>query len=350
MAFEKVEYKFPDEEENKKIEVESSSAVEIDISGKATKDEYAKAKDKVEDTADNNTSEVDIEVVDDTPKADRGRKASEPPAEVTEAELEEYSDKVKNRIKHFSKGYHDERREKEKALREAQELEKLTKQLVEENKKLKSTTVKNQTTMLEQAKKSAEKELESAKAAYKVAYEAGEADAVVEAQENITAAKIKSDRLNNFKLPTLQEDETPVETKGETTTTPAPVVDARATEWAKSNTWFGTDDEMTSYVLGLHSKLIKTHGEAYPQTNADEYYETINSRMRKLFPENFEDNETEVETETEKPKLNNVVAPATRSTAPKKVRLTQTQVTLANRLGVPLELYAKKVAEEMRKK
>jgi hypothetical protein len=348
MAFEKVEYKFPDEEENKKIEVESSSAVEIDISGKATKDEYAKTKDKVEDTADNNASEVDIEVVDDTPKADRGRKASEPPAEVTESELEEYSDKVKNRIKHFSKGYHDERREKEKAIREAQELEKLTKQLVEENKQLKSTTVKNQTAMLDQAKKSAEKELESAKAAYKVAYEAGEADAVVEAQESITAAKIKSDRLNNFKLPTLQEDETPVETKGETTTTPAPVVDKRANEWAKANTWFGTDDEMTSYVLGLHSKLVKTNGQEYTQTN--EYYETIDSRMRKVFPENFEDTETEVETETEKPKLNNVVAPATRSTAPKKVRLTQTQVTLANRLGVPLELYAKKVAEEMRKK
>jgi len=346
MAFEKVEYKFPGEEENKNIEVESSSAVEIDISGKATKDEYAKTKDKAADTADSNPSEVDIEVVDDTPKADRGRKASEPPAEVTEAELEEYSDKVKNRIKHFSKGYHDERREKEKALREAQELEKLTKQLVEENKQLKNTTVKNQTAMLDQAKKSADIELERAKAAYKVAYEAGEADAVVEAQESITAAKIKSDKLNNFKLPTLQENETPVETKGETTTTPAPVVDARATEWAKSNTWFGTDDEMTSYVLGLHSKLVKTHGEAYPQTNADEYYETIDSRMRKLFPENFEDSEIE----TEKPKLNNVVAPATRSTAPKKVRLTQTQVTLANRLGVPLELYAKKVAEEMGKK
>jgi len=346
MAFEKVEYKFPDEQEEKKIEVEPSGAIEIDISGKATKDEYAKPKDKAADTADNDASELDIEVVDDTPKADRGRKASEPPSDVTDDELEEYSDKVKNRIKHFSKGYHDERRAKETALREAQELEKLTKQLVEENKQLKNTTVKNQTAMLDQAKKSAEIELEKAKAAYKVAYEAGESDAVVDAQESITAAKIKADRLNNFKLPTLQEDDTPVETKVETTTTPAPVVDARATEWAKSNTWFGTDDEMTSYVLGLHNKLVKTHGEAYPQANADEYYETIDARMRTLFPDNFED----IETETEKPKLNNVVAPATRSTAPKKVRLTQTQVTLAKRLGVPLELYAKKVAEEMRKK
>ena len=344
MAFEKVEYQFPDETETKNIEVEPSGAVEIDISGKATKDEYAKTKSKTADAADNNAGELDIEVVDDTPKADRGRKPSEAPSDVTDEELEEYSDKVKNRIKHFSKGYHDERRAKETALREAQELEKLTRQLVEENKKLKTTTVKNQTAMLEQAKKSAESDLEKAKAAYKVAYESGEADAVVEANESITAAKIKSDRLNNFKLPTLQENETPVETKVETTA-PAAVADPRATEWANANTWFGTDDEMTSYVLGLHNKLVKTNGQEYAQTN--EYYETIDSRMRTIFPENFEG----IETETEKPKLNNVVAPATRSTAPKKVRLTQTQVTLAKRLGVPLELYAKKVAEEiMRKK
>ena len=343
MAFEKVEYKFPDEEEEKKVEVESSSAVEIDISGKATKDEYAKTKVKVKVSKDNDANDLDIEVVDDTPKADRGRKASDPPSDVTDEELEEYSDKVKNRIKHFSKGYHDERRAKETALRERQELEKLAQQLVDENKQLKSNTVKNQTAMLDQAKKSAEIELEKAKAAYKVAYESGEADAVVEANESITAAKIKADKLNNFKLPALQEDETPVETKVETTA-PAAVADPRATEWAKTNTWFGTDDEMTSYVLGLHSKLVKSGMDP----KSDEYYENIDSRMRTIFPENFEDIETE--TETEKPKLSNVVAPATRSTAPKKVRLTQTQVTLANRLGVPLELYAKKVAEEMGKK
>ena len=341
MAFEKVEYKFPDEVESKNIEIESSSAVEIDISGKATKDEYAKDKYANKVSNNNDADEYDIEVVDDTPKADRGRKASEPPAEITDEELEEYSDKVKNRIKHFSKGYHDERRAKETALRERQELEKLTRQLVEENNNLKTTTTKNQTVMLDQAKKAAERELQEAKAAYKVAYESGEADAVVEANESITTAKIKADRLNNFKLPTLQIKETPVQTR-ETATTPAPVVDAKATDWAKTNTWFGTDDEMTSYVLGLHSKLVKSGVD--PQS--DEYYETIDSRMRTVFSENFEGAE-----ETEKPRRqSNVVAPATRSTSPKKVRLTQTQVTLAKRLGVPLELYAKKVAEEMRKK
>jgi hypothetical protein len=341
MAFEKVEYKFPDEVESKNIEIESSSAVEIDISGKATKDEYSKNKNSTAYTKDNDADEYDIEVVDDTPKADRGRKASEPPAEITDEELEEYSDKVKNRIKHFSKGYHDERRAKETALRERQELEKLTRQLVEENNNLKTTTTKNQTVMLDQAKKAAERELQQAKVAYKAAYESGEADAVVEANESITTAKIKVDRLNNFKLPTLQATEIPIQIK-ETATTPAPVVDAKATDWAKTNTWFGTDDEMTSYVLGLHSKLVKSGVD--PQS--DEYYETIDSRMRTVFSENFEDAE-----ETEKPRRqSNVVAPATRSTSPKKVRLTQTQVTLAKRLGVPLELYAKKVAEEMRKK
>jgi hypothetical protein len=192
--------------------------------------------------------------------------------------------------------------------------------------------------MLEQAKRSATGELEQAKAKYKVAYESGDAEAVVEAQESLTSAKIKADRLNNFKLPALQEEETPVNLSTET----APPVDTRANEWAAANSWFGSDDEMTALAMGLHSKLQKD-GIAI---GSDEYYERIDSRMRQVFPDSFEDAEVEVE----KPKRQaNVVAPATRSAAPKKITLTQTQVSIAKRLGVPLELYAQKVAEEMRK-
>ena len=99
---------------------------------------------------------------------------------------------------------------------------------------------------------------------------------------------------------------------------------------------------MTSYVLGLHNKLAKQGMDL----QSDEYYETINARMRKVFPEEFEDTEEEKVT----PKRQaNVVAPATRSTSPKKIVLTQTQVNLAKRLGVSLEDYAKQVAIEMRK-
>ena len=342
MAFQPVEYEFPDPEKAEKdsfeIELEPSSAEPMQKPDKAKKEEPVETL-KADD--------LEVEVVDDTPKADRGRKPSEPPEDVTEEELQDYSEKVRRRIQHFSKGYHDERRAKEQALRERQELERLAQQLVEENKQLKGSVTKNQTVLIEQARRSAAAELEMAKRAYRQAYESGEADAVLDAQDKLTNARLKLERVNNIKLPALQEKEVPVETQQQQQVynAPAPQVDTKAQEWQQANPWFGTDDEMTSFALGLHSKLVKSGVD--PQS--DEYYETINSRMRSIFPDNFEDTSLE-EVEEEKPKRRaNVVAPATRSTAPKKVRLTQTQVAIAKRLGVPLELYAKKVAEEMRK-
>ena len=328
MAFQKVEFEFEDEDDNK-MAIEESSAVEIDISGKKTAEDFA--ADSIDD--DDDDSAVEVEVVDDTPKADQGRKASEPPTDVTDEELEDYSDKVRKRIQHFSKGYHDERRAKEEALRASQELERVTQTLIAENKTLKGNVSKNQTALLEQAKKNAANETEGAKRAYKEAYESGDSDAVLAAQESLTTAKIKSDRLANFKLPALQEAETPVEQIA-----PAVQVDDRAADWQKTNSWFGDDDEMTSLALGLHNKLVKQG--VSPQS--DEYYETIDSRMRQVFPDNFEDAEP-------KKRKTQVVAPATRSTAPKKVTLTRTQVQLAKRLGLTPEQYAKQVAIDMRK-
>jgi hypothetical protein len=278
--------------------------------------------------------------VDDTPKKDRGKKPSAPPDELTDDELESYSEKVKKRLQHFSKGYHDQRRAAEQAAREKAELEAMAARLVEENKKLKGTVGQNQQAMLEQAKKMAERELEEAKTKFKAAYDAGESDAVVAAQEALTNAKLKADRVNNIKLPALQSDETEVQTQ-----TSAPAVDDRAVQWQKANTWFGPDDEMTSFALGLHQKLVKQG----VNPRSDEYYEKINSRMRQVFPDAFDDVEEDEPEETKPRRKTNVVAPATRSTAPKKIVLTQTQVALAKRLGVPLEEYAKQVAMEMRK-
>ena len=332
MPYEKVEFSFPDPDEDKKtIEVESSSAMEVDISGKSVSSEEAPGSKSTEDADDG----VEVEIVDDTPKVDRGRKASEPPEDVTEEELEDYSDKVRKRIKHFNKGYHDERWAKETAVREREELERYTQQLLDENKGLKQSQTKNQTVLLDQAKRTATGELDAAKREYKEAYEAGDSDAVIEAQEKLTGAKIKADRLNNIQIPALQREQDTVE-QDNIQSAPAPV-DERAQEWAKANTWFGQDDEMTSLVLGLHNKLVKSGMD--PQS--DEYYETIDARMRKVFPEEFGEEPPKRQT--------NVVAPATRSTSPKKVVLTATQVTLAKRLGVPLKEYAKQVAVEMRK-
>ena len=338
MGFQKVEYEFPDEENKKpNIEIEDSSAVEIDLSGK-------KEEEPVESKTVDDEGDFDIEVVDDTPKKDRGRKPSDPPPEVTDEELEEYSEKVRKRIQHFSKGYHDERRAKEGALRERQELERLAQQLVEENKKLKGTVSKNQEVLLEQAKKNVAVELETAKKAYKDAYESGDSDAVLEAQDKLTNAKLRAERVNNFKPKSLQGQETPVQQEVSEQPAPAVTPDERAVKWAEENTWFGSDDEMTSFALGLHNKLVNQEG-MNPQS--DDYYERINTRMRQVFPDQFEDYEPEPE--ADKPRRSNVVAPATRSTAPKKVKLTQTQVNLAKRLGVPLDVYAKQVAIDMRK-
>jgi hypothetical protein len=333
MPFQKVEYEFPDEsEDSNEIEIESSSAIEIDISGKTS------PKPK-EETAED--EEYEVEVFDDTPKADRNRKPAEPPEDITDEELEGYSEKVRKRIQHFSKGYHDERRAKETALRERQELERLAQQLVDENKQLKGTVDKNQEILLEQAKRTAAGEAILAKRAYKEAYEAGDADKLLDAQEKLTNAKIKSDRLGNLKSPALQQEKTPVQTEQiQEQFAPAPI-DYRANDWAASNTWFGQDDEMTSFALGLHTKLVKEG--VSPQS--DDYYEKINSRMRQIFPDNFED----VGEPEQRKRRTNVVAPATRSTAPKKIRLTQTQVAVAKRLGLTPEQYAKQVAIDMRK-
>jgi hypothetical protein len=326
MAMEKVEFSFPDPDEEFSIEVEGNKAEFMD------KDE-APAKKEVED-------DVDIEVVDDTPPKDRNRKPSDPPEEATDEELESYSDKVRKRIQHLSKGYHDERRAKEQALRERQELEAYAQRIVEENKSLKTNMSKSQEALLEQAKRVAETEFEQAKAKYKEAYESGDADKVLEAQDELTNAKFKVEKVKNFKPAPLQEGETSVQTQS---TAPQSSYDAKAEAWRQDNTWFGTDEEMTAFALGLHQKLVKSGVDP----KSDEYYERINSRMRQVFPETFGDAEETVE--TTQVRRSNVVAPATRSVAPKKITLTKSQVAIAKRLGVPLTEYAKQVAEEMRK-
>ena len=331
MAFEKVSFEFPAGDEGEKDDLK------IEVEGNALEFESAEASKKA---AEKPEKEVEIEVVDDTPPKDRNRKASEPPDEVTEEELEGYSEKVRKRLQHFSKGYHDQRREKEQAIREKQALEELAQKMAEELKSVKGNFNKSQEALIEQAKRVASTEVEEAKRKYKEAYESGEADKVVEAQEELTNAKIKFDKVNNFKPTPLQEDETGVQT---TYTAPSNANrDEKAESWRQENSWFGTDDEMTAFALGLHQKLVKSGVDP----RSDEYYERINSRMRQVFPESFGEAE---EPETKTVRKSNVVAPATRSVAPKKITLTQTQVALAKRLGVPLTEYAKQVAEEMRK-
>jgi hypothetical protein len=287
---------------------------------------------------------LEIEVVDDTPPEDQGRPPmKEPPAEVTDDELAQYSEGVKKRIQHFSKGYHEERRAKESALREREEAIRIAQQLAEENKKLQGSLGQGQAALLEQAKKVVANELEDAKRLYKEAYESGDSDRLVEAQEALTAAKIKAERVANFKPPALQQPQTNVQSVPRTVqSNQTPQVDSKARAWQEANPWFGSNDEMTAVALAVHKKLV----ESGVDPTSDEYYTRINGRIKQLFPDSEQD--AEPPAKKEKVVKQSVVAPATRSTAPKKIVLTQSQVSIAKRLGVPLELYAKQVAEQMR--
>jgi len=305
------EFQFPDEVKAEKPAAEEKLQIEIEGEG-----------------------QTEVEIVDDTPEADRGRKPmKEPPAEVTEDELEQYSEGVKKRIQHFSKGYHEERRAKEAALREREEALRLAQNLVEENKRLQGSLGQGQQALLEQAKKVVANEVEQAKVKYKQAYEAGDSDALVAAQEELTAAKIRAERVNNFKPTVAQPQNTVVQPAPQPEYVPQ--VDSKAKAWQESNSWFGVDKEMTALALAVHEKLV----ESGVNPTSDEYYEKINSRVRSVFPDAFP---------SEKRK-SSVVAPATRSVAPRKITLTQSQVQIAKRLGLTNEQYARAVAEEMRK-
>ncbi len=322
MTMEQTEFEFPDEKEENPRKggrvVDAEPEIEIEAA-------------------------PEIEVVDDTPPADRNRKPmEEPPKEVTDEELAKYDESVRKRIQHFTKGYHEERRAKEAAQREKEEALRIAQAVAEENKKLKGSLSQGQTALLEQAKKVVANELEQAKRKYKEAYESGDSDALVAAQEEMTAAKMKAERVNNFKPSSLQDDKPDVQT---TQVQPEPArVDPKLQDWQDQNKWFGANKRATAYALGLHEDLV---GEGI-QAGSDTYYKRIDADMRERFPDLFESEKQEDAPTPSKPK-SNVVAPATRSTAPRKVVLTQTQVNIAKRLGVPLELYARKVAEEMRK-
>jgi hypothetical protein len=284
-----------------------------------------------------NEAPPEIEIVDDTPEEDQNRTPMEtPPEDPTDEELATYSKRDRNRIKEFTKGYHEERRQKESALREREHALQIAQAIMEENKRLKGTVNLNQTALLDQAKRVVSQEMEEAKRKYKTAYESGDADALVEAQEEMTTAKLKAERVNNFKPQPI--DETPVVQQQHT------YEDPKAVEWKANNKWFGSDKEMTGFALALHDKLVN---EERLNPQSDEYYRRINGRLRQVFPEKFDSGEP-ADAKSQRPK-SNVVASASRSTAPKKIVLSKSEVAIAKRLGLSLESYAREVAVLRRK-
>ena len=294
--------------------------------------------------------ESEIEIVDDTPPEDRGRQPGEAPEEVPEAKLSKYDESIQARMKKFTKGYHDERRAKEAAERERDEAIRAAKIMVEEAKRLQSQLEEGTKVFIDQGKSAAQAKLEAAKRAFKDAYEAGDSDLLADAQARISQATIEIEKADAIRPLQTKEYDVQIPTY-DVQEQQQQQVDPRTAKWLDENPWYGDDDEMSASALGLHKKLEKQFGKQY--IGSEEYFKNIDDTMKRRFPEYFGSAVEDHSEEEEKPQArakpaSNVVAPATRSTAPSKVKLTKSQVAIAKKLGVPLELYAKKVAEQMK--
>jgi hypothetical protein len=319
----------------------------------ATKDDEFKFPDEVEASKDKSEEDIDIsveddevkiEVKDDTPAEDR---YVAPLSDEVKDELEkvdeskDYSHNVKTKFKQYKKAWHDERRAKEAAYREQQEALQIAQNILEENKKLKTMLQSGEKELISTYQTSAEMEMEQAKRNFKEAYDSGEADKLLEAQQEMMKAQLKLDKAKNFR-PTVQAPENDVQTAQK-----PPVqqqMDPKVSAWVSKNEWFVDPNKrgMRRFAEGVHEELAERYGKAFIGTN--EYFESIDKEVRRRFPEEFASNQNNDEEETpQRTKPSTVVAPAKRSTAPKKVVLTKTQVGLAKKFGLTPEQYAREL-------
>jgi hypothetical protein len=312
------------------------------------KPEY-KFPDEIESTMtrpDDEVEDVRVEIEDDTPPEDRGRKPM--PKEVVDEletdELEEYSDKAKERLKQLKKVWHDERREKDRIARENQEAIAMAKRVLEENKRLKQTLSYGEQEYISTMKYAADRDLEMAKEKYKQALDSYDNEQVIAAQQELTEATLRADKAKNFR-PALQDIENEVQLPQTQAQPQTAAPDPKYANWVSRNeTWFQKDPEMTQAAFGLHEKLAQQYGSQYIGT--DDYYKRIDNTMRKRFPEAFQNTPDEDDDYAEsKPqrRTSTVVASAKRSTAPRQIKLTATQAALAKKFKLTPEQYAREV-------
>lgn len=291
--------------------------------------------------------DLKVDIVDDTPPEDRNRTPlpQDMVEELEKDDLDQYSDKVKKRLSQMKKVWHDERRAKETLAREKEEALEFAKRTYEENRQLKQRLGTGERVFIKEVAKSAENDLVAAKDLLKRAYEAGDPEKIASAQEALIDAKARIDKVSKFK-PSIQDDEFRVQAQPQprvppaSPATPAPVVDPKAEAWRQNNEWFGSDEEMTALALGLHEKLVK----AGVDPRSDDYYRQVDMTMKKRFPEYFEGDAQTTEEKVEKPaprKVSTVVAPATRSTSSRQIRITASEAAIAKRLGLTPEAYAR---------
>ena len=294
----------------------------------------ADVKEKEEVVEDN---EINIEVEEEQEVSSEEQKVSAEETESSEdEEHEQYSEGVKKRIDRLTY-----------KMREAEKREKaaieFAKNLKDENEKLSKNYAESASAFVTESSGRVKSQLAEAKRALKLAYEEGDSEAMADAQELVAKLSVESERISRdeVRLKQEQENKEPTESSKTVEQATAPSTqpsDPRAQAWASNNEWFGKDEAMTFTAFSIHRRLIEEEGY---DPSSEDYYAEIDSRIRTEFPHKFE------EPKSGQRKPAQTVAPANRNvkTGRKTVRLTQSQVAIAKKLGVPLEEYAKHVKE-----
>jgi hypothetical protein len=305
--------------------------------------------DKAAKPEENPEDSIELEIVDDTPKQPQKVEKEGKPVEDDE-ELSDYSDKVRKRINKLKYEQHEANRQREAAERMREEAVRVAQQLAAKNQQYEALIQRGESALVSQIKSKSVLALDGAKRGYKEAYESGDTDKIVEAQEKLLLAQTEAreaDRYERELTNRARPQQQPPQQQAPQQQPVAPQPSQKALDWTKKNPWFGPkgNREMTALAYGVHESLIRDQGVT-PDT--EEYYEKIDAAMRSRFPENFE-SEQEPSARTQR---NNpppiVVAPANRNNGarPRKVQLTATQVSLAKRLGLTPEQYAKQLIKE----
>ena len=285
---------------------------------------------------------VEVEVEDDTPEEDRGKQPL--PQNLKEElendglEIENYDKEVKKKLKQMKKVWHDERREKEAALREQQAAIVYAQRLREENERMRNILQYGEKQYVESLSTTADLQLKMAEQEYKDAYESGDSDRIVSANKALQQANLHVMQARNIKVAPLQQEKFDVQPQtNQYQQAPQPQgPDEKALAWQKRNAWFGQKRSMTAYAYGVHEELRETGVEI----GSDKYYKELDKAIRKRFPEEFGDSEDARPEQKGKKKAMSVVAPASRSTASNKVKLSLSELNLAKKFNLTPEQFA----------
>ena len=296
------------------------------------------------------TSDVEIEVVDDRPTEDQ--KPARASNDDVDAEIANISGRTKKRIDKLKYDYHEERREKEQALRTRDESVRFAQQVADENQKLKSTVARSEGALINSLKTRTTSDIEAAKLEYKSAYESGDTDKLLDAQERLSAAYADKNYVENYS-PTMpppqevngvqQNNQQAVPQQNFAQQQQQVQIDPAAADYIRSNPWFESpgNEDMTALAYGMHAKLVREGVD--PIRDSDIYYSRVDEAVKNRFPERFEGTNT---ASSQPPST--VVAPANRTgQKQRRVQLTKTQVDLARRLGLTPEQYASQYAKEL---